>query len=267
MRISLTIALLVFASSTVLSQQITNPDCPPDTSLNIYKVVQKMPIFPCEGCAEEPDYGAAKARADKAMLDFVYSHLKYPETAVEDGAQGMAVVSFYIEPSGCISSAKVVRDVGREDIGQAALDILKAMIEEKVIWLPGRQDEEPVRVVFNLPIKFKLDQYPWKSRNRNAPTEREPEMYLSDDEEIEIGFSYDYEELVLKVYYDSYVKEDVILKLYDWNGVFLKEIPFKLKNRNQEKVLDGKLFIERPSNFKLVNEDGQLLVEGVVLVY
>ncbi|WP_173021529.1 energy transducer TonB [Lewinella sp. W8] len=266
---------MLLSLPSLFGQEIVNPFCPPEDHLEVYKVVEQMPLFPCAGCADE-DYAVAKARADKAMLDFIYAHREYPFKAVRDEAEGMTIVSFIVEPSGCLSGAQVVRKAGRNDFAESALNTVKAMIDQKLIWVPGLKNGQPVRVEFNLPIKFKLDQTTgqpeeYKPRNYSPTRQQEPQrsapvpsFYLSADENIEIGFDYDYERTTLAVKYDSYVKQNVVLKLYDETGAFIREVPFKLRNRYQEKVLSNQLSLGPLTTFKLVAENGEVLVEGEI---
>jgi len=114
-----------------------------------------MPLFPF--CEEETDgsYIEHKQCSDRHMLDYIYGVQRYPEKALADGTQGMAVVSFIIERDGRITSIKTARSVSPE-IDEEALYIVEAMALELPPWYAGIQGETVVRVQFNLPIKFRL---------------------------------------------------------------------------------------------------------------
>lgn len=116
-----------------------------------FTIVQIMPRFQgCEGY--EGTDGENKLCAEKKMLEYIYHNIKYPTLARIHGVQGMAVVSFVVEKDGSITGAKILRDV-KAGCGDAALDIVNTMPR----WIPGYQRGKPVRVQFNLPVRFKLE--------------------------------------------------------------------------------------------------------------
>jgi periplasmic protein TonB len=120
----------------------------------IFKVVEEMPRFP--GCENLPTNDERKACADKKMLQFIYDNIQYPAIARENGIEGTVVVRFVVDADGTISSAEVVRDIGGR-CGDEALRVVKLMNSMPQKWTPGRQRGKPVRVWFNLPVKFILE--------------------------------------------------------------------------------------------------------------
>ena len=129
----------------------TSPD-----SRKVYKIVDQMPLFPGNNCGDITDYKMRKQCADVAMLNYVYDNIRYSKKAKEKGVEGMAVVSFIVEPHGAISNIAVVRNPGA-GLGKAAAKVIKKMREEGMRWEPGLRKGKPVRVQFNLPVKFKLE--------------------------------------------------------------------------------------------------------------
>ena len=113
-----------------------------------------MPRFP--GCENLPTTDEKKACADKKMLEFIYKNIKYPAIARENGIEGMVVVTFVVEKDGKVTDARVVRDIGGQ-CGQEALRVVSLMNDEGIRWTPGKQRGRPVRVQFNLPVRFKLE--------------------------------------------------------------------------------------------------------------
>jgi protein TonB len=103
----------------------------------VFKVVEQKPEFP---------------DGEAAMLKFIYDNIKYPSIARENGVEGMVVVSFVVEKDGSISDARIARDIGA-GCGQEAVRVVNMMPK----WNPGKQRGRPVRVQFNLPVKFKLN--------------------------------------------------------------------------------------------------------------
>ena len=113
-----------------------------------------MPRFP--GCEDLPSKEERKQCADKKMLEFIYKNIKYPAIARENGVEGVAVVQFVVEKDGSITDAKVVRDPGAQT-GAEALRVVELMKDQAITWIPGKQRGRPVRVQFNLPVKFRLE--------------------------------------------------------------------------------------------------------------
>jgi len=87
----------------------------------------------------------------EALFAYINKELKYPEVAVENGAQGVVYVTFVVEADGSISNPKVLRGIGY-GCDVEAHRVVKGMPN----WKPGKQRGETVRVQYNLPIRFKL---------------------------------------------------------------------------------------------------------------
>lgn len=119
----------------------------------IFKIVEEMPRFP--GCEDIADLTERKQCADKNMLEYIYKNIKYPKEARDAGVEGMVVVSFVVEKDGSISTPRIMRDIGA-GCGEEALRLIYLM-QERVHWTPGKQRGRKVRVQFNLPIRFKLE--------------------------------------------------------------------------------------------------------------
>ena len=92
----------------------------------------------------------------KNLLEFIYKNIKYPAIARENGVEGTVVVTFVVEKSGKVTDARVVRDIGAK-CGDEALRVVNMMNQQGIVWTPGKQRGRPVRVQFNLPVRFKLE--------------------------------------------------------------------------------------------------------------
>ena len=68
----------------------------------------------------------------------------------------MVVVRFVVEKDGSITDAQVVRDIGA-GCGDEAMRVVSMMNGMGEKWTPGKQRGRPVRVQFNLPVKFQLE--------------------------------------------------------------------------------------------------------------
>jgi periplasmic protein TonB len=132
------------------------PPPPPAPSVEeIFKVVEQMPRFP--GCENEPgDDAAKKACADKALLQYLYKNLKYPAIARENGVEGRVYIQFVVERDGSVTDTKIVRDIGA-GCGAAALSVVEGMNNLPQKWTPGKQRGSSVRVLYTLPVTFKLE--------------------------------------------------------------------------------------------------------------
>lgn len=119
----------------------------------LWVVAEDMPRFP--GCENQGSKKEKEACAQEKLLSFIYSHIQYPALASKNGIEGTAVVTFIIEKDGSVQSAKVLRDIGG-GCGQEALRVIELMVVNELRWTPGKQQGKPVRVQFNLPVKFKL---------------------------------------------------------------------------------------------------------------
>jgi protein TonB len=102
----------------------------------IFTVVEEAPSFP---------------GGEEARIKWLQDHIKYPQMARESGIQGTVYVTFVVEPNGCISHVKVLRGIGG-GCDEEAVRVVQSM----PCWNPGKQRGKPVRVQFNMPIKFTL---------------------------------------------------------------------------------------------------------------
>ncbi len=124
----------------------------------IYKVAEEMPRFP--GCEKLDTTIQVKAQcAQQSLLRFLYQNIQYPYFAREKGIEGTVVVSFVVEKDGSITQPKIVKDIG-EGCGVEALRVVNMMSEYQIRWSPGKNKNQAVRVVYTLPVRFKLEEAP-----------------------------------------------------------------------------------------------------------
>jgi TonB family protein len=112
-----------------------------------------MPTFPYdpEDCPE----GIRISCGRKALQTYLQENTYYPTEALNAGIEGIAVITFIVEPDGVITNAKIIRDPG-EGTGEEALRVVTQMSEMERRWFPGTQRGRAVRVQYNLPVKFKI---------------------------------------------------------------------------------------------------------------
>lgn len=130
-------ALPAFAQEEVVAPQEGPIQMAEPVKPEIFTGVEEMPQFP---------------GGEKALYAYVTKQLKYPELAKENEIQGTVYVTFVIQVDGTITNPKVVRGIGG-GCDEEAIRIVKGMPN----WTPGKQGGKPVRVQYNLPIRFKLD--------------------------------------------------------------------------------------------------------------
>ena len=130
------------------------PPPPPPKVDEIFKVVEQMPRFPgCEDIAG--DNKAKELCARDKLLQYIYKNVKYPAIARENGVEGQAVIQFTVGKKGEIEDVVILRDPGA-GLGDSGKDVVEAMNNMPMKWTPGKQRGNPVKVLYTLPIKFKL---------------------------------------------------------------------------------------------------------------
>jgi protein TonB len=111
-------------------------ETPVEKPQEVFKVVEQMPQYP---------------DGEAAMLKFIYDNIKYPAIARDNGVEGTVYIKFIVETDGSVTNVEVIRDIGG-GCGEEA----KRVVKQFPRWNPGKQRGRPVRVFFNLPVKFKL---------------------------------------------------------------------------------------------------------------
>jgi periplasmic protein TonB len=117
----------------------------------IFIAAENMPAFP--GCETIDDEEKRRTCTDRKLLQYIYSNLKYPPIARENGIEGTVVASFVIDQSGSVQQIKLVKDIGA-NCGEEVLDVLESL---DTPWQPGRQQGRAVSVQFQLPVIFRLE--------------------------------------------------------------------------------------------------------------
>ncbi len=87
-----------------------------------------------------------------AFYKFIGSNLKYPDAAKKEKVQGSVLISFMVEKDGLLNDIKIDRKLGY-GTDEEALRVLKLAKR----WNPGMVNGKPVRVKYNIPIKFALN--------------------------------------------------------------------------------------------------------------
>jgi len=111
-------------------------DMKPDKN-GVYQIVEEMPEFP---------------GGERALLDYIGKNIRYPEAAKEKEIQGRVFIGMVVEKDGSVGEVKVLRGIGG-GCDEEAVRVISSMPK----WKPGMQDGKPVRVSYQIPIFFKLD--------------------------------------------------------------------------------------------------------------
>jgi len=88
----------------------------------------------------------------EALIEYLNSNLTYPKEARQQGLQGKVVISFIIEENGEVSSVTIVHGIGGGCDEEAV-----RVIELMPAWQPAYKESNPVRILFNMPITFRLN--------------------------------------------------------------------------------------------------------------
>ncbi|HMQ45844.1 MAG TPA: energy transducer TonB [Saprospiraceae bacterium] len=146
----------LFFFAFIASMPFVSGQTASDGDTTIYAVAEEMPRFPaCENL--DTTLVFKNQCAQQALLKFMYNNLVYPQEARENNLEGSVVVSFVVEKNGFLTQPKILRDIGGGG-GLEVLRVIELMNQADIRWVPGKQNGQAVRVQFNLPIRFKLEE-------------------------------------------------------------------------------------------------------------
>lgn len=128
--------LCFFSLSLVAQTEQQNADTSKQKGSTLY-IVELMPMF---------------TGGEEKLYSWLNENLKYPQAAKENGVSGVVIVSFIVEKDGSLANPTILRSLG-SGCDEEALRLIKAMPN----WESGKQNGLPVRVQFNLPIRFTLE--------------------------------------------------------------------------------------------------------------
>ena len=123
------------APEPVRSEPLNKPQ--PVNKNRVYDVVEQMPSFP---------------GGISGLRTYLNQNIRYPAEAQEICVQGRVVVSFVVGKDGHISDVTVLRSVD-PSLDKEAIRVVRNMPR----WTPGKQEGEPVRVRYNVPVSFRLN--------------------------------------------------------------------------------------------------------------
>ena len=131
------------------------------------------PVF--DVCEQMPSFPGGEAE----LMGFIAKNIKYPEIAMKYGVQGRVLMQFIVEKDGSLSNAKVLenpkgsgaspvvvtammpekerQDAEGHNAGvQAMRDEAVRVVNAMPRWSPGKQNGNPVRCRFVIPVTYRL---------------------------------------------------------------------------------------------------------------
>ena len=142
----------VFAQDTIVLTEETIEEA------EVFLVVENQPQFP---------------GGEDAMKQFLRENINYPQIAKESGIQGTVYVNFIVEPNGSLTNIKVRRGIGG-GCDEESIRVVKMMPR----WEPGTQRGKPVRVSYNIPIKYTLQTKSGKKKPKKKLGKKEEKELL-----------------------------------------------------------------------------------------
>ena len=87
----------------------------------------------------------------KHLFSFIQNEVKYPEEAKEKSIEGKVFVEFVVNEDGTVSNVYV-----KKGIGGGCDEEAQRVVALSPKWIPGKINNQPVKVKMILPISFKL---------------------------------------------------------------------------------------------------------------
>ena len=107
------------------------------------------PVF--SGCEDVAAAGERRRCSDSLLVEYVYSHLRYPTTALMNEVEGKVIIGFVIEADGTIDDVRVVR--GPE---AGCREEARRIVCSFPPWVPAEKDGHPIPAAYVIPVHFRL---------------------------------------------------------------------------------------------------------------
>lgn len=145
----------------VISKDFNLPDDGPDFASSDYTKGYVVDINSVKPIEEDDETIPFYAMADKpeftggmlALQKFIAQNVNYPIICVENGIQGMVVIAFVIDKAGEVTDVTILRGVDK-NLDAEAMRVIKLLPD----WKPGKQNGKPVKVSYQIPVRFSLAQ-------------------------------------------------------------------------------------------------------------
>ena len=131
MKILRSLALL---GAAALAPVLLTAQEPIDTTATTTVFIETMPVFP---------------GGEAALFKYLAREAEYPKELAKQGIGGTVYVTFEIDAEGNVQKVRTIRGV-HPLLDAEAERVVRSMPR----WTPGTQRGKPVRVQYNMPIKF-----------------------------------------------------------------------------------------------------------------
>lgn len=107
-------------------------------------------VIPYSECDYPPSF-LGSTEPSSFLMRWVYTYLRYPQQAVEEGIQGRVLVDFIVDEKGKVRDVKVLRGV-HPLLDDEAVRVVSASPD----WKPGRLRGQKVKTEISMYVEFKL---------------------------------------------------------------------------------------------------------------
>lgn len=89
---------------------------------------------------------------EDALAAYLSKNIRYPSFAQEQGLEGQVFINFVVNEDGSVTNARIVK--GNKTFDDEALRVVRGMPR----WKPGKMGEHAVKVYYDLPVTFRLEE-------------------------------------------------------------------------------------------------------------
>jgi protein TonB len=107
------------------------------------ELVRTVPVYPV------PEFPGGH----EAMMKFIANHLRYPTPLLAE-FEGTLFVQFTVDKKGNVLHPHVVGPPKDSLLEKEAVRVIKLMPR----WKPGTENGKPVAIVWNVPIRFRIEE-------------------------------------------------------------------------------------------------------------
>ena len=108
-----------------------------EVEAKVFTYVEQMPVFP---------------GGEAALQKYIHEHLKYPTVSLEEGTQGTVMLRFVVNENGSVGEIQILKSLDTYCDREA-----KRVVQSLPRFTPGLQQGKPVKVWFQLPVRFEID--------------------------------------------------------------------------------------------------------------
>jgi len=117
------------------------------TEMN-YRVVKGL--FDVSEPQEKPDKMPMYPNGNNGLITDIQTNVKYPKEALEEGVEGIVIVSFRITEKGAMKNIQIDKGID-ERLDEAALDVMETLKP----WYPAEVDGKPSEVELKVIVTFR----------------------------------------------------------------------------------------------------------------